>query len=143
MVLTVNSIHLRQSHQAVDLVPGYVTLKADNGKYLSACYECGKGVKPFSASISTHPQVWKVEVVGEKVALKSSTGKYLSRCKWCWKDNSAIYNDAVFVNGETPNNDNPWSLWAPEIQGNGKIALKSDVGGYLARCHGCVGDSNQ
>lgn len=122
------------------LMPGIVSLKADNGLYLARCFGCGQASYKDSAGVhETNPynpwSMWKLEIVGDKVALKSDNGNYLSRCNSCWS--SASYKDAVFVHVGVLEN-NPWSLWKPQRLNNGKWAFKSDNGMYLTRCNSCV-----
>ncbi len=81
--------------------------------------------------------MWTLEAVGNQVAFKGSNGKYLSRCNNCWS--SAADPDAAFVH--TPDYQ-PWSLWTPVLNENGKYSFKSDNGKYLARCNGCVNGGN-
>lgn len=58
----------------------------------------------------------------------------MARCNNCW--NTAANPDAAFVHSDS--SANLWAQWAPEDLGNGKWALKSDNGKYLARCNNCV-----
>ena len=74
---------------------------------------------------------------GDVIALKADTGKYLSRCHNCIS--SASYPDSVNfqgpINASTIN-----SYWTIVDAGNGKIALKGDLGYYLSRCYNCAGE---
>lgn len=101
LALAVNCMHFQQSHQSASLAPGNVNLRADNGQYLQACFQCGNGAYDYSVGLGNYPQVWSMEVIGDKIAFKSGTGKYLSRCKFCWK-NGPLYDDAAFVHISTP-----------------------------------------
>jgi thymidine kinase len=138
LALTANAIHLNLNHdQAVDLPAGSVYLVGDNGQYISICTNCGGGAYPDSAALAATPQAWTLEVVGSQVAFKGANGKYLSRCNGCWSGGS--YPDSAFVH--TPDRQ-PWSLWTPVLQANGKYSFKSDNGKFLARCNGCVAGAN-
>lgn len=137
----VKCIHLQQNHQAVSLAPVDVNLRADNGQYLQACFQCGNGIYDYSAGLGDYPQVWSMEVIGDKIAFKSATGKYLSRCLYCWKD-GPLYDDAVFVHITTPSSNDPWALWIPERLSSGKFTFKSDDGNFLTRCERCVPQGN-
>ncbi|KAH9148428.1 hypothetical protein LEN26_004498, partial [Aphanomyces euteiches] len=72
---------------------------------------------------------------GDIIALKADTGKYVTRCRNCI--GAAAYPDSV--NFQTPiNSGTPYSYWTIVDAGNGKIALKGDLGNYLSRCNNCA-----
>ena len=77
--------------------------------------------------------MWTLENVGSQVAFKGSNGLYLSRCNGCWS--RGAYPDSAFVHIA---GREPYALWTPELQPNGKYAFKSDSGKYLARCESCT-----
>lgn len=139
LACAVHAIHLNEVHEAgVDLPAGTVALVADNGENLRVCHGCG-GAKPDSASIQAikdASSVWTLEVVGSQVAFKGSNGLYLSRCNGCWP--RGAYPDSAFVHIA---GREPYALWTPELQANGKYAFKGDNGKYLARCNGCARSS--
>jgi hypothetical protein len=138
LALTASAIHLQQSHEAaVDLPAGSVYLLGDNGQFINICTNCGPGSYPDSAALQTTAQAWTLEVVGSQVAFKGANGNYLSRCNGCW--NGGAYPDSAFVH--TPDHQ-PWSLWTPVLQPNGRYSFQSDNGKFLARCNGCVGGAN-
>lgn len=137
-----NTIHLQSTEASIDLPAGTINLIADNGQAIKLCSNCGNAAYTDSASVvdfspSDKGQVWTLEVVGGQVAFKGSNGKYLSRCNNCW--NSAADPDSAFVH--TPDYQ-PWSLWTPVLNANGKYSFKSDNGKYLARCNGCANGAN-
>jgi hypothetical protein len=73
--------------------------------------------------------------VDGKVALLSDIGYYLARCNNCMRGAQYPSSASVNVNKE---NWGPYALWTPILKPNGKWALQSDNGGFLARCYKCV-----
>jgi hypothetical protein len=74
---------------------------------------------------------------GCKIALQADTGKWLSRCRNC-QNVTANLPDTATVHIQRPTNDQPYAQFQVVGVGGGKIALKSDLGTYLARCRGCI-----
>ncbi|KAH9112642.1 hypothetical protein LEN26_013253, partial [Aphanomyces euteiches] len=72
---------------------------------------------------------------GDVIALKADTGKYVTRCRNCI--GGAAYPDSVNFQGPI-NSGTPYSYWTVVDAGNGKIALKGDLGNYLSRCNNCA-----
>ncbi|KAG9401732.1 hypothetical protein AC1031_007445 [Aphanomyces cochlioides] len=72
---------------------------------------------------------------GDVIALKADTGKYVTRCRNCI--GCAAYPDSVNFQGPI-NSGTPYSYWTIVDAGNGKIALKGDLGNYLSRCNNCA-----
>ncbi|CAK4096228.1 unnamed protein product, partial [Aphanomyces euteiches] len=130
---------------------GKIALKADSGKYLARCNNCLKSGPADAAFV--HADTWKsspwaqfeVEYLkrasncifkdGDVIALQADTGKYVTRCRNCIS--GAAYPDSV--NLQSPiNAGTPYSYWTVYNTGDGKIALKGDLGNYLSRCNNCV-----
>jgi hypothetical protein len=72
---------------------------------------------------------------GDIIALQSDTGKYLARCEACIP--GAPVANSAFIHVVSPS-EGPWAKWTVVDAGGGKIALKSDIGTYLARCNKCI-----
>ncbi|CAK4639960.1 hypothetical protein LEN26_014362 [Aphanomyces euteiches] len=121
-----------------------VTLLSDNGNYLARCSGCvprgsyGDSAFVHVSGSATAPGYakWKVYNTGNgKLAFQGSTGKYLARCNNC--SPTGAYPDEAFVHVSNWA-DGPYAQWTCEDIGDGKIALKSDTGKYLARCNNCL-----
>lgn len=87
LIFATNTLHLqRSSHNdaTVDLPPGNIALRADNGDYINVCHECGSAAYPDSAAIFNTLQNWTLEADGDKIAFKANTSNYLTRCNTCW-----------------------------------------------------------
>lgn len=129
----------------INFPTGPVTIKCDNGKYLSRCTKCGSGAYSDSASISeTNPYNsdarWTVVKIGDYYALKGDNGKYLSKCKQCWDQNTnqQVPYDSAFVHVPDASTTSI-SLWVVVPLNNGKWAFQSaDTGKFLSRCTNCV-----
>lgn len=76
-----------------------------------------------------------------KVALQADTGKWFSRCRNCQQavyDGTKANSDTVTVHINLPTPNQPYAQFEVIDMGGGKIALKSDLGKYVARCNSCV-----
>jgi hypothetical protein len=117
---------------------GKVSLQADSGKYLTRCTDCGKSTAKDTASVSdstvTPRSTWTIVKFDNKVSFKSDSGNYLTRCNGCWSGWSK-YSDSATVHAS--NYLAPWAQFNPVWLNNGKWALQSDNGLYLARCPRC------
>ncbi|ETV89962.1 hypothetical protein H310_15199, partial [Aphanomyces invadans] len=72
---------------------------------------------------------------GDVIALQGDTGMFATRCRNCLP--GAAYPDSVNFQGPI-NDGTPYSYWTVENTGDGKLALKGDLGNYLSRCNNCV-----
>ncbi|OQR86572.1 cytochrome P450 [Achlya hypogyna] len=76
---------------------------------------------------------------GDALWLQSDTGLYLGRCNGCIP--GGAYSDAAFVHVPSPG-ATTCGTWTVKNMPNGRIALQSDTGKYLARCNGCATGAN-
>ncbi len=74
---------------------------------------------------------------GFKVALQADTGGWFTRCRGC-QQTVVDLPDTVTVHGSKPTSDRPYAQFEVVDVGGGKIALKSDLGKYVARCNLCI-----
>ncbi|OQR90428.1 cytochrome P450, partial [Thraustotheca clavata] len=82
---------------------------------------------------------WKVYNTGTgKLAFQADTGNFLARCNNCAP--GAAVADEAFVHVKNWR-DGAWAQFTCVDMGNGKVALQSDNGNYLARCNNCVRSS--
>ncbi|OQR86307.1 cytochrome P450 [Thraustotheca clavata] len=72
---------------------------------------------------------------GDMIALQADTNKFVARCSGCIP--GGVYPDSAFVH-ISQISGNPWAVWKVTNTGDGKLALQSDNGNYLARCNGCA-----
>lgn len=80
------------------------------------------------------------ELTGCKIALQADTGQWFTRCRGCQQAyfNGTNFNeDTVTVHVNDPDGA-PYAQFEMIDLGNGKVALRSDLGQYVARCNGCV-----
>lgn len=137
------------NHEAATLPPGHITIKADNGKYLTRCPACGTTINPqtidptgFEPTV-TNAAVWKIRSVApgsNRITLTADNGKYLSACVNCW--NNAKYNESATVSLNST--VYPSTIWVYEERGNGKWLLKNNATQkYLSRCADCINGVNR
>ncbi|KAF0713263.1 Aste57867_4436 [Aphanomyces stellatus] len=118
-----------------------ISLQADNGGFVARCNNCIPGASyPDSAvlqsSVSGPWGYWTVRVQSNgQIGLQADSGRFLARCNGCvagaTNPNEAFVHVPLLAG-------NPWALWQCVDAGNGKIALKGDIGNFLGRCLGCV-----
>ncbi len=74
---------------------------------------------------------------GTKIALRADTGNYLTRCNGCYR--GAAYPDSATMHiTQAVLASSPYAHWTLEKLANGKYALRTDTGNYLARCNGGI-----
>jgi hypothetical protein len=124
---------------------GNTALKADTGRYVSSCTGCS----PNSAvpdTVTCHANApplpyatWRVVPLtwptGTKIALQGSNGLWMSRCTDCQK---TVGPDPYSGSVVSVSPSNPAAHFTVISVGGGKIALKSDVGKFAARCNQCI-----
>ncbi len=117
-----------------------VYLKAEKGKLLATCFNCGKARFDDSASvegkIGDPASEWTVKLVDNKITLTNSNKKRLCSCFRCW--DVASYNDAAFVQSEADADSPKSALWIPIKQSKNTWLFRSDKGTYLGLCPDCV-----
>ncbi|KAK9702425.1 hypothetical protein K7432_011242 [Basidiobolus ranarum] len=90
----------------------------------------------YGSDSNPKPVPYKKECkLPKRIALRGDTDKYLGRCRGC-----APYStnpDNAFVHGYSDPNQASYLQWEVTELGNGKIALRSDTGNYMGRCHTC------
>ncbi len=74
------------------------------------------------------------------VALRSDTGKYLARCYGCvpGNDNSATNVATIHEEASDPAALPAHARFTMVRQPDGRVALRTDSGNYIARCAGCT-----
>jgi hypothetical protein len=76
------------------------------------------------------------EAAGLKITLQSDEGTYLSRCNGCQKTVDNKFPDTVTTHAKDA--AGAYSQFELVPAGNGKVALKSDNGKFVARCNNCI-----
>ncbi|SEM46036.1 hypothetical protein SAMN05444354_11743 [Stigmatella aurantiaca] len=76
------------------------------------------------------------EAAGLKITLQSDEGTYFSRCNGCQKTVDNKIPDTVTTHAKDATG--AYSQFELVLVGNGKVALKSDNGKFVARCNGCI-----
>jgi hypothetical protein len=121
-----------------------IALKSDSGRYLihrsermPAAYYQDMAILGTNIDSHKNPAAqWLVVDAGNgKIALQAANGNFLTRCRNCFT--GASYEDSATVHLNTLK-DNPYATWSVIPLPNGKVALKGDLGKYLARCEDCV-----
>ena len=121
---------------------------ADSGNLLARCNACvPKGAYPDNVGVhvpvsqltsATWAQFYLQKLANGKYALQSvDSGNYVARCNACVP--GGAYPDSAFVH-VTPA-QLPGATWAQftlERLSDGKYALRTDSGNYLARCNNCI-----
>ena len=102
--------------EVVNVAPGKVALKADNGCYVTRCQDVlvNSAYQDFMAIQATEPTLPAAQFTiralpNGKVALQADSGKYMVRCRGC--SPNAIHLDAVMVYV-----DDPWTVVAAQWQ---------------------------
>lgn len=141
-----------------------VVFQSDTGKIMGRCNNCQNAVYDgmkrnwdtatvhLDKSQETEPygHFELIQLNGGKIALKSDNGKYLARCRNCIVSTtcgaartcpaasaagSAAYPD--FLTIHITDYSLPYAQFELIKLSNGKYALKSDNGKYVARCRNC------
>jgi hypothetical protein len=120
-----------------------IALRADNGDFFSRCNGCQPGSDyqfPDSLVVKTEEgsPPWSrflvVDAGAGKVALRADTGKFVGRCPECVPGGSVP--DSLMVYGQGPRPP-PYAQFTLESLPGAKVALRSDSGKYVGRCHLC------
>lgn len=124
---------------------GYQALKTDIGTYVSRCHGCSPNAA-VSDTVTCHAlapppaySVWRIVPLtwptGIKIAMQGDNGRWMSRCRDC-QNTVGTKPDTGVVEQTSPA---PLNVHFTVVNvGGGKIALKSDLGNFAARCNGCV-----
>lgn len=111
--------------QTVDWPP-VITLKADNGKYLSRIHRGGQDNCEASKSPADTFCEFQVEVLPDHfIALKGDNGKYLSRIRRGTIDFAEFAKEQI----------DPFCRFRYYHLGDNKVGLKGDNGMFLSRIH--------
>lgn len=78
---------------------------------------------------------------GIQIALQADTGKYLGRCHGCVPgagSDAATDMATIHVESNNPATLPAYARFTMVPNGDGRVALRSDEGMYVARCEGCT-----
>lgn len=135
-----------QSQQPQVILPSgtLISLKSNNGQYLTRCRNCMSGVRD---SITVHLDDKNFAAYGQftiqagpegiYMGLRTDLGQFLAACPNCKKaDNSGII---VTAEGVSPEESAQSRISMTRLD-NGKVALglAGQEGLYLVRCEGCI-----
>jgi len=124
-----------------------VILRADDNHLLARCNNCiPNGAYPDSAMVHVpydkfEHSPWAVFQLhlldNGKYAFQADSGNFIARCNNCVP--GAAYSDNVMVH-VTPQDlpNSPWAQFTLIRLRNGKYALQSDSGNFVARCNSCI-----
>lgn len=130
--------------------PIKVILRADNNNLLARCNHCipsgafpdsGAVHVPYKEFLKSDGMPWAVFTMHKldngKYAFEADSGNYIARCNNCVP--RAAYSDNIMVHVSSAELSNaPWAQFTLKRLKNGKYALQTDSGKYVARCNNCI-----